>query len=59
MIENTEIIFDFVFCDEAHKTIGINKESNHLFTFIQKSLRKEDFTLLLHLESLKNQYRKS
>ena len=24
-IENTEIIFDFVFCDEAHKTAGISK----------------------------------
>jgi superfamily II DNA or RNA helicase len=24
-IQNTEIIFDFVFCDEAHKTAGISK----------------------------------
>ncbi|MFV7234835.1 Helicase associated domain protein [Flavobacterium sp. ZB4R12] len=24
-IKNTEITFDFVFCDEAHKTAGINK----------------------------------
>ena len=24
-IENTEIIFDFIFCDEAHKTAGISK----------------------------------